>query len=122
MGTDVRIVATDPYLKALKEPCVSRYIGFVSSPDGKYTFKIHQVLTPYSDMERTAYLSYNSKFQEGINLFYQNDFYLARNAFSAILKINPKDGIARWYLFASEHFFHEEDPDTVVYNLFGIEE
>ena len=122
MGTDVRIVATDSYLKALKEPCASRYIGFVSSPDGKYTFKIYQVLTPYSDMERKAYLSYNSKFQEGINLFYQNDFYLARNIFSSILKINPKDGIARWYLFASEHFFHEEDPDAVVYNLFGIEE
>lgn len=121
-GTGVRLAATDACLKAMARPCASRYIGFVSSEDGKYVYKLHQILEGCSDLERSLCLSYDDKFQKGIRLFCENDFYLARNLFSAILKLNPGDGIARWYLFACEHYFNQSDPGSEGYNLFGIQE
>lgn len=121
-GTGVRMAATDACLKAMSKPCASRYIGFVSSEDGKYVYKLHQILEGCSDMEKSLCLSYDDKFQKGIRLFCENDFYLARNLFSAILKLNPGDGIARWYLFACEHYFNQNDPGSEGYNLFGIQE
>ena len=117
----MRVAATEACLKAMARPCTSRYIGFVSSEDGKYRYKLHQILEGCSDLEKSLYLSYDEKFQKGISLFCQNDFYLARNLFSAILKLNPNDGIARWYLFACEHYFNKNDPGSEGYNLFGIQ-
>ena len=73
-------------------------------------------------MEKSLCLSYDDKFQKAIGLFCQNDFYLARNLFSAVLKLNPADGIARWYLFACEHYFNNSEPGGEVYSLFGIED
>ena len=121
-GTGVSVAATEATLKSFDRPCAARYIGFVSSDDGKYTYKLYQILEGCSDLEKALCLSYDEKFQKGIGLFCQDDFYLARNLFSAILKSNPNDGIARWYLFACEHFFHKTDPDGVTYSLFGVEE
>ena len=120
-GTGVRVAATEACLKAMTQPCASRYIGFVSSEDGKYRYKLHQILEGCSDLEKSMYLSYDEKFQKGISLFCQNDFYLARNLFAAILELNPSDGIARWYLFACEHYFNQNDPGSEGYNLFGIQ-
>ena len=118
----MRLAATDACLKAMARPCASRYIGFVSSEDGKYVYKLHQILEGCSDLGRSLCLSYDDKFQKGIRLFCENDFYLARNLFSTILKLNPGDGIARWYLFACEHYFNQSDPGSEGYNLFGIQE
>lgn len=120
--TGVRIAATETCLHSMAKPCASRYIGFVSSEDGKYTYKLHQILEGCSDMEKSLCLSYDDKFQKAIGLFCQNDFYLARNLFSAVLKLNPADGIARWYLFACEHYFNNSEPGGEVYSLFGIED
>ncbi len=120
--TGVRIAATEACLRSMTQPCASRYIGFVSSEDGKYTYKLHQILEGCSDMEKSLCLSYDDKFQKAIGLFCQNDFYLARNLFSAVLKLNPADGIARWYLFACEHYFNNSEPGGEVYSLFGIED
>jgi hypothetical protein len=118
----VNIVVTDQYLKTLNAPPVVRYLGFISSGEEHGVFKLYEVLDVYSDLTKRKKISADAKFQEGMRLFYKNDFYLARNAFSAVIKACPDDGVARWYLFACEHYFNKPDANEIRYDLFGIEE
>lgn len=111
------LVATDRYL-AGKQRENSRYIGFVSATDAQ-TIKLYELLEVYPSIERNQRLHYDSQFQEGIRLFYQSDFYLARSIFSSVLKICPADGIARWYLFACERYFHETSKQNIHFGLFS---
>ena len=119
----VRIVATEAYWKQL-EGCgfTGRYIGFVSAGERSGAYKIYEVLDAYPELERDLRRGYDQRFQEAINLFYHNDFYLARNLFSSLLRACPGDGIARWYLFACERFFNQEGGAEPDYSLFGIED
>lgn len=121
-NTGTKMVITDKLLKSLKNSCSSRYLGFISSDDGNCVYKLYEILDVYSDLEMADRKKIDSKFQEGIRLFYKNDFYLARNAFSAVLKIYPDDGIARWYLYACEYYFSKPESDNIRYDLFGVEE
>lgn len=120
--TGSKIVATGQFLDKLSNKPSIRYIGFISSEDDEYAYKLYEVLDVYSDLEKKQRLQYEDKFQEAIKLFYKNDFYLARNMFSSILRICPNDGIARWYLFACEHYFNSKNTADIIYNLFGIKE
>lgn len=113
-----QIVMTDKFIEQLSTPCVTRYIGFVSGGEDE-RFKLYELLDPYSDIERNLRISYDSQLQEAITMFYKSDFYLARNIFSAIVRACPSDGIARWYLFACEHFFHNADDESPDFRLFG---
>lgn len=117
-GSNTRMVITDNTLKKLGKEYSTRFLGFISI--NELVFKLHEVLDTCPDSERAAKKRMDSKFQEGIRLFYQNDFYLARNLFSAVIRECPEDGIARWYLFASEKFFNMGDQSKVTYHLFGI--
>lgn len=119
----VRIVATEEYWTQL-EGCgfTGRYIGFVSAGERNGAYKLYEVLDAYPELERTLRSSYDQRFQEAIKLFYHNDFYLARNLFSTLLRACPGDGIARWYLFACERFFHRESGEEPDYSLFSSED
>jgi hypothetical protein len=118
----VRIVATEAYWNQLSG-CgfTARYIGFVSTDECGSAYKLYEILDAYPELERDLRRGYDSRFQEAINLFYRNDFYLARNLFSTLLRVCPGDGVARWYLFACERFFHEEGNAKADYSLFGTE-
>lgn len=118
----VRIVATEAYWKQL-EGCgfTARYIGFVSAGERGGAYKLYELLDAYSELERDLRKSYDNRFQEAVNLFYRNDFYLARNLFSTLLRVCPGDGIARWYLFACERLFNQEGGAETDYSLFGLE-
>lgn len=122
-GTGATVVLTEPFLKQIEgEGYATRYVGYVSSPDGQFSYKLYEVLDTYPDIERNLRIRYDQRLQEAIGLFYRNDFYLARNLFSTLLRASPDDGIVRWYLFACEHFFNCEDMDQVTYQLFGVDE
>lgn len=119
----VRIVATETYWKQIKGiGFTGRYIGFVSDPEKGFAYKLYEVLDAYPELERELRRSYDQRLQEAINLFYRNDFYLARNLFSTLLRACPGDGIVRWYLFACERFFNQESDEDPDYRLFGMEE
>ena len=120
--TGARLVLTDAFLPKLEPGHAVRYIGFIASEDEKFSCKLYEVLDTYPDLSRSLRIRYDERLQEGIRLFYRNDFYLARNIFSALLRVCPDDGIVRWYLFACEHFFNCEDLDRVDYRLFGIDQ
>ena len=116
----VHIVATEAYWKQL-EGCgfTGRYIGFVSGGERLGSYKLYELLDAYPQRKRELQKGYDARFQEAINLFYRNDFYLARNLFSTLLRACPDDGIARWYLFACEHFFDQGGMTEADYRLFG---
>ncbi len=87
-----------------REPAAydTRYIGFVRLSGSGRELKLFEVLDACPKRERQAKLDDRDRFSEALALFYQKDYYIARNAFSDILKRNPTDEMARWYLFESE--------------------
>lgn len=116
----VRIVVTEPFLRQLDGNYTTRYIGFLSSAGFRLSFKLFEILDACSDLERNLRISYDPTLQKAINMFYKSDYYLARNLFSSVLRICPTDGIARWYLFACEHFFHAPEGEEPNFQLFGV--
>lgn len=118
--TGCRLVVTEPFLRTLSESFSTRYIGYFTAMDGKTSYKLYEVLDCYGELERAQREQYDARLQEAIRCFYQNDFYLARNLFLAILRLCPQDGVARWYLFACEHYFNAGAGEEARYDLFGI--
>ena len=118
-----RVILTDAFSHELESGFAVRYIGFITNPENGVSHKLYEVLDAYPELERNLRIRYDERLQEAIQLFYRSDFYLARNLFSTLLRACPGDGIARWYLFACEHFFNAaaagEEPD---FQLFGIDE
>lgn len=115
-----RLVMTDAYMETLREQYSTRYIGFLSADEGRVLCKLYEVLDGYGELERAKRVQYDARLQEAIRCFYQNDFYLARNLLLAILRLCPDDGVARWYLFACEHYFNAGAGEQVRYDLFGV--
>lgn len=117
----VRIAVTEALQAALPDGLFSlRRIGAVSDGEGRFSQALYEVLDALSPSERKLRLQYDPQFQEAVGLFCRNDFYLARNCFSALLRVCPGDGIARWYLFACERFFNRGG-GCADHRLFGPE-
>ncbi|MEG1972067.1 MAG: hypothetical protein RR315_02835, partial [Oscillospiraceae bacterium] len=119
--TGIRLALTENLVKSVDAGSQVRYIGFVASDDEQFTFKLYELLSAYPDTQCNLRMRYDNRLQEGIQLFYRNDFYLARNVFSSLLRTAPDDGIVRWYLFACEHYFNCEEQSNIDYRLFGID-
>ncbi len=118
----VRIVATESYFRQIKNGgFTARHIGFVSDGE-REAYKLYEILDTYSVLERNIRLGYDQRFQEALNLFYRNDFFLARNIFSTLLRACPEDGIVRWYMFACENLFNADKNTEIDYSLFGESE
>ena len=86
-----------------------RYIGFVESavdPEGR--IKLYEVLDASGARVRQLKLKARKQFEDAIELFYQKDFYLARNSFTEILKDVPEDELVTWYLFECEYYLNED--------------
>ena len=84
-----------------------RYIGFImsrSQTEGR--IELYEVLDANSGRIRQLKLRFRDQFEEAIKLFYRQDFYLARNAFTEILKDFPEDEIVTWYLFECEYYLN----------------
>ncbi|MCI8669806.1 MAG: hypothetical protein HFI34_09865 [Lachnospiraceae bacterium] len=115
----VRMAVTDSVIRKQRRGFSVRYIGYVVSESLNQTFQLYEMLEVYSEHEKNNRQKTDIRFQEGIQMFYQNDFYLARNKFSAVLKECPEDGIARWYLFTCEAMLNAGDFGEIRHNLFA---
>ena len=114
----VRIVLTEQVLSMIdKEFCI-RYIGFVSNEEMTGNVKLYECLDAYTEEKRKVMKESDVYFQNALQLFYSNDFYLARNEFNEVLKMNDQDEIAKWYLFHCEYHLNQPDAE-VSYSLFG---
>jgi hypothetical protein len=112
----IRMAVTDAVHELIDENTASRYIGFVEK--GIHTFKLYEILDAYPANERQSRLSTRAKFKDALNLFYGDDFYLARSMFTEVLKENPTDEVARRYVFICERCLEEKAGQIDSYGLF----
>jgi hypothetical protein len=115
----IRMAVTDSVYELVGEDTAARYIGFVER--GRYSFKLYEILDAYPAKERQNRLETKAKFQEALNLFYGDDFYLARSLFTEVLKENPTDEVAKWYLFICEKYLDQGSAGDISYGLFSGE-
>ncbi len=101
----LRLVVTDAVRESGCDGRDVRYLGYVSTDEGEV--KLYEVLDACPNRERMAKLRMREKFEQALQLFYQHDFYLARSAFSEMLREFPEDRIAKWYLFTCEKHLNE---------------
>ncbi len=116
-AANVQMVVTAQALEHLPSTVETRYLGFVGQ--GNLTFKLYEVLNVLGDLEKAVKKQTREELGQALKLFYQRDFYLARNQFSQILKKNPKDGIARWYVFACDQAFRDGMDEEGAFGLFA---
>lgn len=114
----VRMAVTQSTWQQVEDKVRGRYIGYVSSKDGKESFKLYEILDAYSQSQKLGRLKNMENFDKAMRLYYANDLYLARSLFSDIVKECPDDGIARWYAFACDELFNREDNSDARYELF----
>ena len=116
----VGVVLTHQTLSRIGREFVTRYIGFVSGGETAGSIKLYECLNAYTEDKKKVMKENDVYFQNALKLFYSNDFYLARNAFNTVLKMNPTDEIARWYLFHCEYHLNKPE-EEVSYGLFENE-
>ncbi|MBO6148410.1 MAG: hypothetical protein J6O55_03635 [Lachnospiraceae bacterium] len=84
-----------------------RFIGRMRMHEDESVDAVYEVLDACPARERQLKLMNRERFEATLELFYNKDFYLARNQFSEILKEQPDDEISKWYLFECEHYLNE---------------
>ena len=94
----------------------------MASSDRKYEFRLYEILDACPQSQKLGRIKNRQRFEQALELFYNNDLYLARSAFTEVLKECPDDGIAEWYIFACDELFNEGDTADKRYELFGREE
>lgn len=120
----VKLAMTEQTVQLIGSGFSLRYIGFVSGSGLMDQLKLYECLDAYPEKQRRLMLETDTLFRRGLQLFYSDDFYLARNTFNEVLKLNEQDQIARWYLFHCEYHLNRTDA-PVSYGLFeamGLEE
>ncbi|MBR5578959.1 MAG: hypothetical protein IKW28_08200 [Lachnospiraceae bacterium] len=98
-----------------------RYIGYILF-EGEEKVNLYEVLDACSEEERKKKIALDAKFQKALELFYQYDFYLARSTFSEIIKENPEDQIAKWYLFTCQKYLNQSYSGEISFELWEKEE
>lgn len=104
---DLHLVITEDVKNREDLKAAIRYIGYIRLTLSNDKVGLYEVLDVCEAQERRKKLMYNDRFQEGLNLFYQHDFFLARSTFSDILKDCPEDQVAKWYLFTCEKYLNQ---------------
>lgn len=113
----VSLVVTEKVVNQYSGGFTFRYIGYLT--DGVNNVKIYECIDAYSKIKKEILTKTLTIFKKAMGLYYSNDFYLARNAFNEVLKINPDDEIARWYLFSCENNLNTSTDSPTGYSLFG---
>lgn len=113
----VKIVLTEQTLKAIGNGLAVRYIGFVAGDALKGSIKLYEGLDAYSQDRIKKIKESDVLFQKALSRFYSNDFYVARNLFNEVLKMNGQDEIAKWYLFHCEFYLNRPEAE-ITYGLF----
>ena len=85
-----------------------RYVGCARFSGGENRVEFYEILDAYPATTRQLMLINRTKFEETLQMYYQRNFYLARNQFMEILKDCPEDGIVKWYIFECEKYMNGE--------------
>ncbi len=101
----IRLVITGEVAKRENIPGKLRYLGFIQETEKK--IDLYEVLDANPADVRSAKLRNLEKYEQALELFAGQDFYLARNMFTTILRELPDDAIVKWYLFECERHLDE---------------
>lgn len=113
----VKIVLTEQTFKAVGNGFAARYIGFIAGDALKGSIKLYEGLDAYPQDRIKKIKESDALFQKALSRFYSNDFYVARNLFNEVLKMNQQDEIAKWYLFHCEFYLNRPEAE-ITYGLF----
>ncbi len=95
------MVVTGAVLDREMDKPSSRYIGYwLLGNDNR--LDLYEILDACPDEIRHMREETLELFSEGIELFYDSNYYLARNNFAKVIKLDHSDAVARWYLFTCE--------------------
>ncbi len=105
----IPMVVTDSVCEHEKNMGDLRHIGFIliNKDDQKKRIDLYEVLDAEPTNIHNGKQKTSKIFEEGLQLFYQKDFYLARGSFAEILRQMPEDGVAKWYLFECERLLND---------------
>ncbi len=112
----VSMVVTDEVMEREKGTWDFRYIGFVipDPNDRRRHINLYEVLDATDGENRRGKKRTSADFQSALEMFYEKDFYFARNMFTDILREVPTDAVTKWYLFECERLLNEQaSPDFV---------
>ena len=112
----VTMAITENVMEREKGAWDVRYIGFIlpNSQDREHRINLYEVLDAQDQSSRIDKRRMAEDFDSALKLFYERDFYFARNAFTDILREAPTDDVAKWYLFECERLLNEQaSPDFV---------
>ncbi len=106
-------VITKQVMERLHHVGETRYIGFLlpDENDPENRLELYEVLDAQIPGTRKRRSVMKKKFSEALDLFYEQDFYFARNQFTEILRESPDDLLAKWYLFECEHYLDVAAPE-----------
>ena len=104
------VVVTESVVEAEEGLGDLRHIGFVEGDGGRVN--IYEVLDAEETRIHMAKFRLIKSFEEALSLYYAQDFYLARNAFTDILREVPEDEMAKWYLFECEKLLNDPPGET----------
>lgn len=113
----LRLVITEEVKERENAIGTLRYIGFLMANKEQKKIRLYEVLDACDNQCRSQKLSCLKLFEEALELFYQNDFYLALGKFSEILKEAPEDFLSKWYLFVCEKYLNKREADGISYDL-----
>lgn len=113
----LRLVVTEPVIRQYRGEITTRYIGFLELKDSGTNIRIYEVLDACDIKERKKKKDTAESFAKALDLYYRNDFYLARNIFTEVIKACPEDLVARWYLFKCEGMLDNMDTEEFSYGF-----
>ncbi|MCR5097319.1 MAG: hypothetical protein K6B14_00055 [Lachnospiraceae bacterium] len=112
----ISMVVTDEVIERESGSWDFRFIGFVIPDKNNRSrhINLYEVLDATDGENRRGKKRTSEDFAKALELFYEKDFYFARNMFTDILREVPTDAVAKWYLFECERLLNESaSPDFV---------
>ncbi len=103
----LRLVVSEAVINREQYKGNVRFIGYAGLNSSGQEVKLYEVLDACPVRERTIKMATLYKYEEALQLFYENDFYFARTKFTEILKELPDDMLIRWYVFQSDKCLNE---------------
>jgi len=114
----VGMVMTEQMVAYIDESIKTRCIGYVNLSDDGRNMNLYEVLDVLPAAIGKKRLANRDQFKKALSMYYHNDFYLARNMFTEILKQDGDDEIAKWYVFACEDLLKLAGQKEYDYSLF----
>lgn len=103
----IKMVITEEIKEISNIESPLRLIGYAEINGNRTNF--YEVLNAYNERIRSNRIKSLPDFENALSFMYQDNFYLARTAFSDILKEDPTDELTRWYLFICENYLNNPE-------------